>query len=206
MVSPSFRFESARWDLNLVWITVIRGMVLLRNNLDFSPPPSKDRGSVGSVETFRKLERFLAGFQADLWYGCWTKNRGKNPQNGWFIRENPIKTDDLGCFTFIFGNTHMCFATLFPILLRSCVLWWGFIWWSPGKLVLSWRWQWMLSYCVPWLKATVAKDVPCSEFQRFHHEKHQLRNYTQLGNATSLQWVQILPRKKCIESRLRNLS
>ena len=24
-------------------------------------------------------------------YGCWTKNRGKTPQNWWFIMENPIK-------------------------------------------------------------------------------------------------------------------
>ena len=41
-------------------------------------------------------------------FGCQPKKRGKK-QNGWFIRENPIKMDDLAPIS-IFGNTQMIFA------------------------------------------------------------------------------------------------
>ena len=48
------------------------------------------------------------------------KNRGKTPQNGWFILENPIKMDDLGVPLFLETPIYQCKTVrrlLYPDLL-----------------------------------------------------------------------------------------
>ena len=54
-----------------------------------------------------KAKMILAGCP-DVLDRMWMFPKIGVPQNGWFIRENPIKMDDLGG-TPIFGNTHVDF-------------------------------------------------------------------------------------------------
>ena len=44
--------------------------------------------------------------QKNFWNWKWMFPKIGVPQNGWFIRENPIRIDDLGAFP-IFGNTKI---------------------------------------------------------------------------------------------------
>ena len=51
------------------------------------------------------VETVMSGARVLLVRIMWVFPKIMVPQNGWFIRENPIKMDDLG--TPILGNTHV---------------------------------------------------------------------------------------------------
>ena len=56
---------------------------------------------------------YLPTFGLNLWkITMWVFPKIGVPQNGWFIRENLIRTDDLGGKTPILGNTHIKFQCL----------------------------------------------------------------------------------------------
>ena len=48
------------------------------------------------------------------------------PQNGWFIRKNPVKMDDFGGFPIIFGNTQIGLTSSQLSCLRPGVFGTGF--------------------------------------------------------------------------------
>ena len=98
-------------------------------------PGAETHGAAHALFLWRGCE----GLEAELVAFIWVfPIIGVGPQNGWFILEKPIKMDDLGGKTPIFGNIHLfiflevgslCHTTFEQVLgvqwfgdVRVCVL------------------------------------------------------------------------------------